>query len=388
VTFVLPEVTAVMWGAVLWQVVALRRRDSPTRRGVLRVLIALSCAFSLILPQVIKPLDHAGPGANFGRLLADSAGMFLAYAVQALMLQVASGEKAASAIRRRRYLLLVVLVAMAVEFLRAPMPVEAYDYVEVYGQVPLVAVYVWTFEGYFLLALLDIGRLTLTATRHAARRSSRVGMRMLTAAVAFALVYVVNGIIDTWLRLNAKTVPGFSPGLVNVCLQTSGILLVAGLTIPAWGPAAGRMLRIPARRRTLRNLERLWARVTEPFPETVLEPAPGQASGQDFQLASKTVEIQDAMRRLEPYFEAEARTRAEHLADVEGLTGTDADAAVAAAAIEAACAAARSRRMAQTPATRPVPDHSATLGPAIWFSQVGKSLGILDTADEQPKVAA
>lgn len=381
----LPEIAAVMWAAVIWQVVALRRRDSGTRRGVLLVLIALACSFTLDTLAVMKTIDRAGPGANIGRLLADSAGMLLAYAVQSLMLQLTVGDDAAKPTRRRRNLLIVVLALMWVEFLAAPMPTEAINYGEVYQHVPLVAAFIWTFEGYFLLALLDIGRLTLTATRHAARRSSRVGMRLLTAAVAVALIYVVNAVVVTGLRLTSVGVTGLPMPMINLCLETSGVLLVTGLTLPAWGPAAGRTLRIPARNRALKDMDPLWKRVTEAFPETVLNPVPNGRVDAELQLASKIVEIQDGLRRLEPYFESEARTAAETRAAAAGLTGAAADAAVAAAAIDAACSAARAKRPALVPDPLEVPDRSATLGSADWFAQVGKAFGVLNTVGDTPK---
>lgn len=383
----LPEIAAVMWGAVIWQVVALRRRDSGTRRGVLLVLIALACSFTLDTLAVMKAIDRVGPGANFGRLLADSAGMFLAYAVQSLMLQVTVGEAAAKPARRRRLLLVAVLVLMWVEFLAAPMPTEAINYGEVYQHVPLVAAFIWTFEGYFLLALLDIGRLTLAATKHAARRSSRVGMRLLTSAVAVALVYVVNAVVVTGLRLTSVGVSGLAMWMINLCLETSGILLVAGLTVPAWGPFIGRLLRIPARNRVMKDLDVLWKTVTSPFPETILDPSPGRRVDAELQLASKVIEIQDALRRLEPYFEADARDRAESRAAESELTGAAAEAAIAASVIEAACSAARGSRLALAPAKQGVPDRSSSLGAAAWFAQVGAALKTLDIAGELPKAA-
>jgi hypothetical protein len=320
---------------------------SPTRRALVGMLAFLVWAPLVNTPFVYVRFDELTGVPNLARLIAHYGIIGFAVSVQLLLLHWTVERPSPRRIWIRFVAVAGAVAAMAVFFVLAPLDTSlTSEFTAVYGDAPYMAAYMLVYLGYFVIALIDILRLSWRFTGLTRQPFLRIGLRLVSYGAIFGLAYGLEKGFYVASR-NA----GFEPIPMDVQEQMSPlltgpgcVLMLIGFTIPSWGPrlVAGRAwLR---RLRAYRRLYPLWKLLYDATPEIALDPEqPHRSSVRDleYRLVRRVVEIRDGWLALRPYFDARVAREA------AARSGASQDAIHAAVLAAAVRAKARSERPAE-----------------------------------------
>lgn len=200
---------------------------------------------------------------------------------------------------------------------------------------PLVAIYLCLYVGALLVALGEIARLCLKYASSAGRAWLRRGLR--TAAIG-ALIYSVN----FWSRASAIVAVqlGLDPLeweiVIVLGLGIGMALLIAGLTMPSWGPHLSDLRLWWRNYSAYRSLQPLWHDLHRVTMAIALPPRTRSIADANYRLYRRVIEIRDGLLALRSYRDPEVGRRALQGGRAAGLTGDELRAAVAAAELKAA----------------------------------------------------
>jgi hypothetical protein len=195
----------------------------------------------------------------------------------------------------------------------------------------------------------NVIRLGLRYARAADAPALRIGMRLVAAGAAGALLYLANKVVLTAAARFGFDYPAGQTVVVSKVLPAAAhVLVLVGATLPA---TVGWL----ARYRHFQRLGPLWRALYEADPAIALDPpaTPDLLAlrGLRLRLYRRVIEIRDGLLALHPYREQEVAAAARDRASRAGLRGVRRDAAVEAATVAAAL---RSRAAGNPPATADV----------------------------------
>jgi hypothetical protein len=359
----------------LWTV---RTGDAnPQTRHQVLFALCISGHFALAAPATIDFTQrlgesYAGLLSMFDDELRTAAIHFFAMLALALLPE---GEDRQRAERRQRRIAAATMTAAAILFLAADVH-GAGTALVVHGLgVPALATYDALLAGY---AAWCLGTTGLGIARYARRVEPgmlRFGAGLLVAAAVVGVVWAVWNLHEVQSVLHLRRGEGDADtadaviGSLSVVLGLSGAALLIG-----YGPARdpGRWLRSY---RQYRALEHLWSVLRTAVPGIVLDAGgrrhvPGLPLDAEFMLQRRVIEIYDGRLALRPYFDPRVPDwTAEHEGDAAVV-----EAAVIAAAIEAAKAGRRVGEENAAPSAALTDLHSAD-DEVAWLIQVAEAFG-------------
>jgi hypothetical protein len=347
-----------LWSAVLGRVPAIRRRpNDPVLRAYWLALLCLAAAVTVLIPPVQLAVDRVVGVPSLALLVGHGLALGCATSAQAFLLYSSSPpDEARPRVRRQVWLLVLTLIAMAALFTVGQTQHATFDLFS--GDVTA-----WPAVLFWLLYLGNLGMALVNAVRliwrwaassdRADRELLRGGLGLLTVGAAVGLVYVGYHLVFLAASQRGQARRLGDPQLITQGLSGASVLLiVAGFTLPAWGPRVGlvRWLRWVSRYRAHRRLYRLWRTLWRAVPSIALEPpspwwrdALTLRGGVSFRLQRRCVEIRDGQVKLRPWRDPRAATTGQELGRRAGLDDEALEAVVEAATL---LAAAQLRRRA------------------------------------------
>ncbi|GAA4227637.1 hypothetical protein GCM10022254_15810 [Actinomadura meridiana] len=368
----------------------LRRGSSQPGLGALCLLLTtLGLAFAL-LSDTAQDLENT-LYPNLGRLLSNICALLAALGIVSQRLSVShSPEVARAKIRRRVVLFSVSIVTMTVLFLSSPLPVTVGEFANRYPERPALVGYSLIFVAGFGSAMIDLLILSARFACHATRPALRLGLRTVGVGAAIELASLAEGTV--FIISQAAGLPSPTPGHDEPCTSVftpagcafaigfpslAALLIIVGMSLPAWGPALAAPVRWARDLRLLRRLYPLWDALHEVFPHIALPASP--SAWPRYRLQRRVIEVHDGLLALRPYYSSDARDAARRLADEVG--GGKAEATVEAAVISGALHA-RTTAVGEPP---PPPDQDEArqetdlISDATWLAQVAEAFVTFQT---------
>jgi Family of unknown function (DUF6545) len=390
-----------LWAAVLGRLPALRRRpNDPVLRAYWLAMLSLAAAVTVLIPPVQLAVDRTVGVTDLALLLRHILALGCACAAQAFLLYSSYPQAAADPkVRRQVWALVATLTAMAALFTVGQAHHEVFDLQGHHdGPVRPVLLYWLLFLGYLGLALVNATRLLWRWAGLTDQVLLRGGLRLVAAGAAVGLGYVgyhLAYLAADQLGWPPRHLLGDQQLIVQGLTLASNLLLVVGLTMPAWGPRVGlpRLLRWAGRYRAHRRLYPLWRDLCQAVPDRALMPP--QPRWRDaltmrsigFALHRRVIEIRDTRLVLRLYLDPGVAVTASTLGRRAGLDGEDLQAAVEAASLAAAIDAKAHGRPAQGE-----PSASADPGdtdlPADLESESGWWVNVADAYRRSPLLRA
>jgi hypothetical protein len=261
---------------------------------------------------------------------------------------------------------------MIVLFVLAPLDETTASLAGRYATYPYVAQYMMVYLSACAVGLASIGCLGWRYAKLAGRPWLRRGLRIAVAGAASGMCFCLcKGVYVVGLRLGVQLryMEAVTPLFASVC----GLLLVGGLTLPAWGPRLAELEAAARRYRSYRQLNPLWLALYRAVPQIALVPP---SSHRDwplrdlgFRLYRRVIEIRDGRLALRPYFDHRVASAALRLGQAAGLSGAELDAAVEASVLAAALRAKHDGRTATTDRLD-APGGSDLSGEIAWLVSV------------------
>jgi hypothetical protein len=215
---------------------------------------------------------------------------------------------------------------------------------------PLVAIYLLLYVTTLLVALGEIARLCLKYAGPAGRPWLRRGLRITAVG---ALIHSVN----FWSRAFSIVAVKFDMNPLEwemLILVGTGVgvpLIIAGLTMPSWGPHLSHLRRWWENYYIYYRLYPLWRDLYQATPAIALHPRTRSMTDLNYRLYRRVIEIRDGLLALRSYRDPEVRRRALQSGKAAGLTGDELHVVVAAAQLKAALNAKAKGRVVPTDST-------------------------------------
>jgi len=338
---------AILWIGALYKLPSFYREPrNPGRRNLWLTFFFIATSVTVLLPPVYVGIDRLTGIANVSRLLSNSVTLLACWALQAFLSYVSRADQRTGAeVRRNGWLLVVCVVAMTGLFLTAPVPREALNFVQRYGDAPHILEYRLVYLIYLGLSQVTLIRLAWHYAQVADHPSLRLGMRIWAVSGPIALAYVANDGVYLIFRRLGLTYPIANPAALDQVLVALALGVGAvGTTMPSWGPHVGipRLHRWVQDYRSVRRLYSLWADLCRSNPEIALVPPPRPLIDRltfgdvEFRLHRRVVEIRDGMLALRPYADPKVQELAHRLSCDQGLDDQQTAAVVDAATLAAA----------------------------------------------------
>jgi hypothetical protein len=334
-----PLLAGLCWAGFFYKVRDLRvRQRDPALVALLAAFAVRGAAFLLATPRVAASLDQWTGIPDLGALGIHLGNV--AFGAAVLVVIVYWANDPGEAWRRARWILVFVALVMVTMFalwLAAGVGTKQRSphYLVQNAHRPLVAIYLFFFVATQLVALAEIARLCLKYAGFAGCRWLRRGLR--TTAIG-ALVYSIM----PWSRAFSTVAVqlGLNPLKWEVLVPVGdGIgmpLIIAGLTMPCWGPHLSALCRWWDNYHIYRRLYPLWRDLYQVTPRIALHPPTRSMTDLNYRLYRRVIEISDGLLALRSYRDPEVRRRALQRGKEAGLTGDELRAAVAAAQLKAA----------------------------------------------------
>lgn len=363
------------WAAVAYRVADLRRnRHNPALKALCAALTCMAMTGTLAVPPFALFVDTATGIPNLAILGTHMCMVLLSANVQLMLLFWSyPPEEARRRALRRLPLLAVVLVAMVVLFILAPLDEHTSSLAGRYPERPYVTEYLVTYLGALTVGLAAIARLGWRYAKIVDRPWLRRGLRITVLGAILGIGFPVSKVVYVLgIRLGVPMRP--IELATPLFASASGLLLVIGLTLPAWGP---RLAAAPAalhRYRNYRRLTPLWTALYGVVPEIALVPPSRRPDwfvtrDLDFRLYRRVIEIRDGRLALRPYLDQQVTATALRFGRDAGLCGGDLDATVEAAVLAAAIRAKHEERAADTSAAD-APGGTDLPGELAWLVAV------------------
>ncbi|ABP56627.1 MAB_1171c family putative transporter [Salinispora tropica] len=364
------------WATFVYTLRLLRRHPTPARRALCVSLGTFGVGATLAIPPLAASIEASLGLPNLARVLAHGCAMTIAAAAEHMLLYLALPAAQAAA-RTRRWVWItagayLVMVALYAHTLGYDQPVQLT--VE-YATDPAVSAYllILVTVGFFAYCI-DISRLCWKFARICGRPWLRRGLRITATGATVAMLYSTNKIVYLvayWSGLQ----PSGEREITAVLVTVSALLMMIGLTIPAWGPL------MPLTRRwddlrAYRRLRPLWHDLTAALPELELDPELRRplvaVRDIDYALARRVAEIRDGRLALRPFLDARVTQTAETLAEQAGLADDDRLATIEAAQLAFGLRAHRAGVTAAYPQPAEGPHRSADgyAGEITWLARV------------------
>ncbi|WP_432049923.1 MAB_1171c family putative transporter [Verrucosispora sp. NA02020] len=329
------------------------QQPSQVRGAICVALGAFAAGITLAIPPLATGIDEASGLPNLAKVISHGCAMTIASSAEHMLLHLALPPAKAAA-RSRLWVWVTSGAFLAMVGLFAY--TLAYDTpvlltVE-YARDPAVTSYLLIFMvvGFFAYCT-DITRLCWRFARICGRPWLRRGLRITAVGAAFALLYSTNKIaylIAYW--------SGYQPTgereIAAVLVTISALLMMIGLTMPAWGP----ILTITRRWddfRSYQRLEPLWRDLVNALPDLELDASLRRRLGAvrdiDYALTRRAAEICDGCLALRPYMDLRVTALAEQHADRAGLTADERRATIEAAHLACALRAHQQSLVAAVP---------------------------------------
>ncbi|MFI1971529.1 hypothetical protein BLA24_31245 [Streptomyces cinnamoneus] len=369
------------------------QRDDPALRAL---LVAFSCkgvSFTLSTPLVARKVDDALGVRDLGALgihlfggVASSAAF-----LTAIVYWVYPREEARRRALARLGAAAVVAVVMFSLWIAAKSGVQqrSAHYLLQNAHRPVVAAYLLLYVSAFGSGMIEIIRLCGRYGRVAGRQWLRRGLHTTAIGASACLVYCLNralSVVTVQLGLDPLEWELLTP----VANGTGIFFLVAGLTMPSWGPRVSDARRLARNFVTYQRLHPLWHALSTAIPDIALNPQsdnrlthllPGDIN---YRLYRRVIEIQDGLLALRPYTDPDVVAAAERSGHEAGLSGDRLHARVQATSLAAALRAKRDR---QQPGGEPVPLRPDATGgggyadEVAWLLKVARAYTALPSAE-------
>ncbi|MGI5229981.1 MAB_1171c family putative transporter [Actinoallomurus sp. CA-142502] len=351
-----------------------RRRDDPVRWAVCFCLASLTMATAV--QWFTGAIDERTGVPHLADALSDVGAMCAAGAGRVFLTHVYYPASSARVRARRSYVGLAAAVVMvAVLFVAVPPEPDTGR-----SGTHVDAVYLYVYIWYISIALLSVSRMGLRYSRLADRSSLRLGLRVLVAGSACGFAFLAVKAVMLVGEETGRPL-GWLDRSVDLPLELgTEALLLAGVTIPAWGDRLGTLVRWAGDCRSYRRLHPLWLALHETNPDLSL--MPHHRTGRrfwrrdvGFLLYRQVIEIRDGQLALRPYVHPAAVEVARALGRRAGLSEEEVRAAVEAATIAAGIAAkAGGRGTTGTPSPPPAPPLGPDLDAEItWLTKVSRA---------------
>jgi hypothetical protein len=303
-----PALALMCWVAFLWKVVTLREKPRDPALGSLLVAFAVKgSAFLLATPGIAAAVDRRTGIPDLSALGIHLFGG-VAFAAAVLVVLVHWSKPPADARQDVRRLLAaagLIMVTMVGLWVANGLGTEhrSMSYLVQNAGRPLAAIYLCLYVVTLVVALIQIARLCLksaASTGSGARPWLRRGLRMTGIG---ALIYSVN----FWSR--AFAVVGVHIGFDAsdweiVILLGAGLgmtLVLAGLTMPSWGPHLSNLHRWWGACCTCRRLHPLWRDLRDASPAIALHRSTRSLTNAHYRLYRRVIEIRDGVVSLRGY---------------------------------------------------------------------------------------
>jgi hypothetical protein len=347
---VFPLLAGLCWTAFLYRVRDLRvKQRDPALIALLVAFAVKGAEFVLATPRIAAAVDERTGIPNLGALGIHLFGgvAFGAAVLVAIVYWVSNPAEAWRRVRWRLAVAALVMVTMFSLWVAAGVGTEQRSphYLVQNAHRPLVEIYGLLYVATLLLTLAEIARMCLRYSPLAGRRWLRHGLR--TTAIG-ALIYSVTvwsrgfSLIAVHLGLDPLQWEVLTPAAVGIGIP----LIIAGLTMPCWGPHVFGICRWWDNYRTYRRLYPLWRDLYQVSPGIALHPPARAVTHLSYRLYRRVIEIRDGLLALRSYRDPETRIRARRCGEAVGLTGDELRAAVAAAQLKAALNAKAQGRVA------------------------------------------
>ncbi|GAA2711422.1 MULTISPECIES: MAB_1171c family putative transporter [Streptomyces] len=360
---VFPACAALCALAFLYKVRDLRhRRNDPALRALLVAFFCKGVSFTLSTPLVAQAVDVAVGVNDLGALgihlfggVASSAAF-----LTAIVYWVYPREEA----RRRALVRLLAAVVVAVVMVGLWIAAKngshqrSAHYLLQNANRPAVAAYLLLYVSAFGAGMIEIIRLCLRYGRVAGRQWLRRGLHTTAIGASACLVYCLNRLF-VLISVQCGLDPLDWELLTPIANGTGIFFLVAGLTMPSWGPRLSEGRRLARSFVAYQRLHPLWHALSTAVPGIALDPQSGNPLARllprdtDFRLYRRVIEIQDGLRALRPYMSPDVVSAAQRSAHEAGLAGDALRARVQAVSLAAALRAKRDNR--KQPAGEPAP---------------------------------
>jgi hypothetical protein len=303
-----------------WVLFLLRRGgDDRGRRAVRGVFLGLAVSLTALTPFGHTVIRAVTGGADLPRLVGHAGMLFAAWSAQRALGHLNGG--------RRRYGWWIggCFVVMGVFFALTP---------NLLPQSPWVMEYCFAYAAAQIPAFAAVIVLCLRYARMAGDRVLRLGLRLVVAGTAGAILYLVNKtVLAAAPRFGFSFPAGREFPLGSALPAAAHLLVLLGVAAPA---LAGWL----ARYRLHRRLRPLWMDLYRADPGIALDPPGFPAAGDlKLRLYRRVIEIRDGLLALQPYRDPEAVAAATETALRAGLRderlAADVEAAVVVAALRA-----------------------------------------------------
>ncbi|MFY1631756.1 MAB_1171c family putative transporter [Solwaraspora sp. WMMB335] len=364
------------WLAFGYKLIDLRRdRDNRVLRAMVYAFFAFAAGVTFAVGPVAEAVDRATGLANLAKLAAHAGVMGIAANSQILLLFLARPPGVAAGRARRRVFASVLafglLTALWTATLGSSQPVRLA--VED-ARHPTVASYLLVYLGVFVYYCADVARLCWHFSHVTPRRWLRRGLRVAAVGAVTGLLYCAvkaGYLLAYWLGRR----PGGEQEIAAVLVTTSALAMLAGFTLPTWGPAVDRGRVWVQRQRSWRRLAPLWHAVAVAAPHLVLDERAHHRivafRDIDYALHRRITEIRDGRLALRPYIDERVAAAAGRLAATAGLVGDSRTALVEATMIAAGSRQARAGAPARQPDfTEPHDPPGGYPGEVAWLSRV------------------
>ena len=339
------------WAATLYRLRDLRKDwGNPALRALCAALALPALTLTLTIPSVSLLVGRVLGVPNIAWLWTHCCLVMFSATVQRLLLFWAYPPEQARPKARRRMLGCVLAMPLMVTlFLLAPVDEPTTTFSATYADAPYVAQYLMVYLTASAVALADVTRLCWRYAKIAGRPWLRRGLRITVAGAASGFAFCgCKAVLIAGRRLGLdldyldKATPVFASG--------AALLIVVGLTIPAWGPRLAEARDWVAGYRSYRRLHPLWFALYQATPQIALVP-PASAGADtfvvrdlDFRLYRRVIEIRDGRLALRPYLDREVAAAAHRLGEAAGLAGEELQAVMEASALAAALRAKAQNR--------------------------------------------
>ncbi|MEV0374822.1 MAB_1171c family putative transporter [Streptomyces sp. NPDC050636] len=317
--------------ALLYRLRDLRHQgNDPALRALLIAFFCKGVSFTLSTPSVAQAVDARLGVADVGALGIHIFGGVASSA--AFLAAIVHWVYPPEAARRHALVRLIAAalcaVAMLIMWAAAGAGAEqrSAHYLLQNAHRPLVAAYLLLYVSAFGAGMIEIIRLCLRYGRVAGRQWLRRGLYCTAIGASACLVYCLNRLLSL-IAVQSGLDPLEWELLTPVANGTGIFFLVAGLTMPSWGPTVSEWRRLARNFVTYQRLHPLWRALYEAVPDIALNPhhagrlarfLPGDIS---YRLYRMVIEIQDGRLALRPYMAPAAATGARQSAEEAELSG-------------------------------------------------------------------
>lgn len=381
---VFPLVAGLCWAAFLYRVRDLRMRQrDPALLALLVAFASKGTELLLATPRIAAAVDERTGIPDLGALGIHLFGSvaFGAAVLVAVVYWVSNPAEAWARVRWRLAVAALVMMTMFLLWVAAGVGTEerSQHYLVQNAHRPLVAIYGFLYLATLLVTLGEIVRICLRYSRSAGQRWLRRGLR--TTAIG-ALMYSVTvwsrsfSMVAVRLGLDPLEWEVLTPAAVGIGMP----LIVAGLTMPGWGPRLSALGRWCDNYRIYRRLYPLWRDLYQVTPRIALHPPTRSMTDLNYRLYRRVIEISDGLLALRSYRDPAVRRWALERGKEAGLSGDELRAAVAAAQLKAALNAKTAGRV--VPAHSPVWDDGESVercrgndltSEAAWLARVARA---------------